>query len=195
MDFQFIIDTLWDITKNVLGNRVDSAMLQNGGPTKRETSQAPAVPITKKLEQVRMFKTYDVVLDLAQVVNYVDRPTLHLLIEDEPSSHYNLAAIVLESQATGQWYLFSKGRVALQGSGGGKHNLDAVLDQLKSRNSGIAAWVLDAELLNSFEDGHTLWGSVRPHLIPLLSYLGKDHSWSDIQGRFEQLSKSAHPMS
>lgn len=185
------MSTLWDITKNVLSNRVDSALFANGSPPQSETPQVPAASTTKKSEPVRMFKTYDAVHDLAQVVNFVDNPVLHLLIEDSPSTHYNLAAIVLESRTTGQWYLFSRGRVALQGSGGGKHNLDAVLDHLKSHSAGIAAWVLDAELLSSFEAGNILWPSVQPNLIPLLSYLGKDHSWSGIQSRFAELSRDA----
>jgi len=192
MDLDFVIGTLWDIAKNVLGNRVDAALFPAKEALQASSSSAQSVPVAEAQQRpLPLFKTFDAVDDLAQIVNFVEKPALHLLVEDAPSTHYNLAAIVLESQTTGQWYLFSRGRVALQGSGGGKHNLDAVLDRLRSRSAGIAAWVVDKTLLDTFESGHILWGAVRPNMVPLLSYLSKDHSWSEIQRRFVELGESA----
>ena len=187
----FLLDTLWDILKNVLGNRADAALF----PKELESS-SPQIATTNPTPQlaapaIKSFRTFDAVHDFGHIIPLVDQPVFHLLIESEPSTAYNLAAFVVESRSTGQWYLFARGRIALEGSGGGKSNLDSVMSQLRNQSTPIAAWVIDQNMLDKFESGEILWNSVRSSVVPLVAYMSQSESWPGIRNRFRALATSA----
>jgi len=183
---------LWDIFKNVLGNRADAFFFGKKESTpeqpeveEKPTSEWPHMEVDAK---VRRFKTFDAVYDLEKILSYVDVPIVHLLIEDSPSTHYNLPGYVLESQSTGEWFVFSRGRLALQGSGGGHNNTEGVFALLSVKKAAIGAWVVEKRLLDLFENGQALWPDVKQQAVPLLSFLSEEYSWSEIQNQFRTLS-------
>lgn len=188
---------LWDIFKNVLGNRVDALVFGKMDSTsiKSDSTTVGLEPTGQEPEQPqpsrRRFKSFDAVYDLAPLLEYVDEPIVYLLIEDSPSTAYNLPAYVLESQRTGEWFVFSRGRMAFQGTGGGLRNTRGVFDTLKEKRAKIGAWVVPKELLDRFEFGQVVWPTVKMEAVPLLAHLAEDFSWSEIQSQFRSLNSDA----
>lgn len=185
-----ITSLFWDIFKSVLGNRADALFFGKPSPEnldiKSEKSLDPSN--VEASAKSRRFKTFDAVYDLEKILQYVDVPIVHLLVEDSPSTHYNLPGYVLESKSTGEWFVFSRGRLALQGSGGGYKNAEGVFSLLAAKKTTIGAWVVDKKLLDSFENGQTLWPEVKQQAVPLLVFLSEEYSWSEIQHQFTSLS-------
>lgn len=192
MDFTCIpgLGTFWDIVKNVLSNRIDAALFSNDPPSAavegRPTEAATALDSTH-----RAFRTFDTVHEFAAVLALVHQPAVHLLIETEPSTFYNLAALVLECQSTGQWYLFSRGRIALQGGGGGHKNMEDLVGRLRGRGTSIAAWVLDRGKMDEFELGLHMWSDIKKELIPLVAHFSEDDVWAGMKIRFRELAGGA----
>ena len=183
---------LWDIFKNGLGNRADAFFFGKNEPEPKPP-EVEEVPAPEKLDEkvtakARRFKTFDAVYDLEKILSYVDAPIVHLLIEDSPSSAYNLPGYVLESGSTGEWFVFSRGRLALQGSGGGRNNTEGVFSLLSAKKTTIGAWVVEKKLLDLFENGQALWPEVKQEAVPLLAFLSEEYSWSEIQKQFRALS-------
>ncbi|MBO1539937.1 hypothetical protein [Pseudomonas sp. OA65] len=183
---------LWDIFKNVLGNRVDALIF---GKQKNEPQPGASGQTTERKEIVeaplvkpRRFKTFDAVYDLEKLLAYVDNPIVYLLVEDSPSSAYNLPSYVLESGNTGEWFVFTRGRLALQGSGGGHQNTKGVFEILLQKKTKIGAWVVEKTLLDQLDNGQALWPEVKQLSVPLLAVLSEEYSWSEIQRQFEALS-------
>lgn len=127
------------------------------------------------------FKTFDAWTDLSKFLAAVKEPIISVLIEDEPSTFYRLPAIVLESRLTGEWFVFSRGRMSFQGDGGGMRNSQAILDQVKRAGAAIGVWVLPQKLMSELDNGYETWGNIKPHAIPLLARVAQDYSWSEIE--------------
>lgn len=190
-----ITDFLWDIFKNVLGNRADAIFFGNK-EEESDTLKPERPSVTANVSDViapRRFKTFDAVYDLEKILAYVDSPVVYMLVEDSPSTHYNLPGYVLESASTGEWFLFSRGRLALQGSGGGHNNIEGVFSLLTTKKAKIGAWVADAKLLDQFENGQVLWSAVKLQSVPLLAFLSEEYSWTEIQKQFQALSLPKAP--
>lgn len=189
-----IASFLWDILKNVLGNRADAFLFAKNErepePPAVNEIQAPEKPDEKVTPKARRFNVFDAVYDLEKILPHVRTPIVHLLIEDSPSSAYHLLGYVLESGVTGEWFLFSRGRLALQGDGGGKNNTDGVISRLEEKQATIGAWVVEKERLDLFEQGQALWPEVKQQAVPLLAFLSEEYSWSQIQQRFNNLNAS-----
>lgn len=188
----FITSTLFDIFKNVISNRFDGYLfgekLSQDMPAAATIfeKEEPSRPIEPK-EQDRLFKSFDAVYDLSKILPLVEKPIVHLLFERDPSTHYRLPAYVLESSETGEWYVFSRGRLAFEGSGGGMHNAEEVMKVLRDKQTRITAWVMPNSRLDGLESGHTLWPTVKSECVPLLAVLNKDYEWSGILSKFYAL--------
>lgn len=129
---------------------------------------------------VRLYKTYDAYHDLPKMAQELDKPKVSLLIERSPSSHYNLITAVLESRSTGEWYVFSRERMAFQGSGGGYNNSDKIITDLKSLDIQIGVWVFNNKIVDGLENGYLLWPEVNKKGIPLRSFIGDEEAWETI---------------
>lgn len=139
----------------------------------------------------RLFSTFDTNLDIAWISERLDRPVVHLLIEDRASTSYNMAALLLESQTTGEWYLFARRRISLLGHKEGQVNMDDIVERFRELNAHITAWVLPQKTLLKFEAGYALWNQVRPSLVPLLAYGSRDVTWLEQRQRFLMLTRPA----
>lgn len=133
--------------------------------------------------RIRRFKTFDAYHDLPSLVREVSQPVVSLLIERSPSSHYNLMCVVLESAVTGEWFVFDRGRMAFQGTGGGYHNARNIIQALKDANVPIGVWVYDNNYVDDLENGYLLWPEIRGNGIPLRSLVADESSWNTIASR------------
>lgn len=127
------------------------------------------------------FKTFDAWNDLSKLLKVVKDPLISILIEDEPSTHYRLPSLVLESRVTGEWFVFYRGRMSFEGSGGGIRNSRDILDQVKAAGAAVGVWVVPQNLLNDLDNGYALWPAIRHMAVPLLAIVAQDHSWSEIE--------------
>ena len=134
------------------------------------------------------FKTFDAWNDLSKLLAAVKDPVISVLIEDEPTTHYRLPSLVLESRSTGEWFVFSRGRMSFEGSGGGIRNSRDILDQVKLTGAAIGVWVLPQRLMSELDSGYETWANIKPHAIPLLARAAQDYSWAEIERNvFKQL--------
>jgi len=162
---------------NNLGNLFPPAntkALQGDESTKVDDA-VPEQPRTPK------FKTFDAATDLAKLLAAVKDPVISVLIEDEPSTFYRLASLVLESRLTGEWFVCSRGRMSFEGNGGGIRNSRDILEQVKHSGAAIGVWVLPQTLLSDLDNGYATWMNVKPHAIPLLARVAQDYSWAEIE--------------
>lgn len=134
-----------------------------------------------------IFKTFDAWLDLPRFIESVRNPLVSILIEDEPSTFYRLPAIVLESQDTKEWFVFSRGRMSFEGTGGGIRNSRDIIEMLKEKNIPIGVWVVEQSRLEEMEGGLALWSEVRDRAVPLLAVMAKDQPWSEIMNNADKL--------
>jgi hypothetical protein len=103
-----------NVFQNIVGNRVDTYFF--GG---KNTAEPPALNHNERQPELsvdvdngglatqRRFETFDARYDIERLLAYVEQPVVHLLVEDLPSTAYNLPGYVLESKATGEWFVFS----------------------------------------------------------------------------------------
>lgn len=126
------------------------------------------------------FKTLDAWNDLSRILRAVKAPLISVLIEDEPSTYYRLASLVVESKTTGEWFVFSRGRMSFEGTGGGIRNSEIILNQVKKAGAEIGVWVLPQAQLYLLDNGYDTWPTIKVHAIPLLARIAEDYSWNEI---------------
>ena len=170
-----------------LANKLDG--IGNNGdepPLEPEVSNEEA-KIDTTGKKKKLFRSFDVFLDLEEMVNLLEKPVAYLLIETEPTTHYQLVALVLESQITKEWYLFRRGRMAFQGSGGGHHQAERAISIFKKRNISVSVWVVDKKVLDEFESGYLLWKPVFESAIPFRAAELDNEKWQWIKARADEM--------
>jgi hypothetical protein len=194
-----ISNLFWNVFQNVLGNRVDAYFF--GGKKVPEPSapvrdeQRPESYVDDETggpTSQRRFDIFDARYDIERLLAYVEHPVVHLLVEDQPSSAYNLPGYVLESKVTGEWFVFGRGRLALEGNGGGYRNMQGVTEILRAKQTKIVGWVIRKASMDRLESGQLLWPEARQDLIPLLSYHLDDDRWRwmGIKREFDTLTRT-----
>lgn len=143
-----------------------------------------------EIKRTRRFKTFDAWNDLGKILKTVRDPLISILIEDEPSTHYRLPSMVLESRATGEWYVFSRGRMSFEGDGGGIRNSRDILDQVRTAGAAVGVWVVPQGKLDDLDNGYQIWSVIRDQAVPLLAVIADKHSWIEIE---ENVTKYAKP--
>jgi len=122
------------------------------------------------------------------LANYIHEPNVYIFIETEPSTFYNLGAVILEDNRTGDWYPFYKS-VSFQGTGGGWQNTERLYNSIiKLQESGKKVAVslrvannLDTENLKT---GVLYWNEFKQRTIPAL--ICEDEFLNKLQKRFFQ---------
>ncbi|WP_172380761.1 hypothetical protein [Vibrio sp. Vb339] len=120
------------------------------------------------------------------LANLVQEPNVFIFLEAEASTHYNLGAVILEDNRTGDWYPFYKS-VALQGSGGGWRNTERLYNSiLKLQDNGKPVALSLRVARNSdtakLEKGEIYWDEYKQRTIPAL--ICQDEFLSKLQSRF-----------
>ncbi|WP_347331729.1 hypothetical protein [Marinimicrobium locisalis] len=116
------------------------------------------------------YRTFDIVHDLYDIVGLIKSPMVHIVIEDQPSSAWHLPLVVVEDTASREWYVFSKGRMAFEGSGGGLANSKELLRYLINNRIRFSGWVLDYVNSEKLSQGCLTWPALRDQCLPLISY-------------------------
>lgn len=141
------------------------------------------------IHYVNRFKTFDIVHHFDDVLPLIKNPVVHIVIEDQPSTAWHLPLIVLEDNVTKEWYIFSKGRMAFEGSGGGLSQSKMLFRKLIANKVPFTAWVLDYVLAAKLSQGCRMWPEFRNQLVPLLTY-NKSRIFTDyILKTFMDISK------
>lgn len=136
------------------------------------------------------YRTFDIVHDLYDIVNLIKSPMVHIVIEDKPSSAWHLPLVVVEDTISGEWYVFSKGRMAFEGSGGGLANSKELLRYLINNNIRFAGWVLDYVKSEKLSQGCLSWPSMKSQCIPLIAYNKNQFFTKYVVEVFGELSKN-----
>ncbi|WP_211460854.1 hypothetical protein [Collimonas silvisoli] len=193
-----ISSLFWNVFQNVLGNRVDAYLFGA-----KNAAEPPNVDRDERASEAddevdspampRRFESFDARYDIERLLTYVEQPVVHLLVEDQPSTAYNLPGYVLESKTTGEWFVFSRGRLALEGTGGGYQNMEGVIKILRAKDAKIVGWVIRKSDMDRLEDGRLLWPEARRDLIPLLSYHVDDErwKWAAMKREFDKLTRKS----
>ncbi len=134
-----------------------------------------------------LFHTYDFFNDFDKLLPFIANPVAHLIVESTPSSNYNLPCIVLESIDSGEWYVFERGRISIQGTGGGYNNLLILLSKLKKNNISLGKWTLSQKMISDFESGQILWPEVKKNAVPLFSFISNQDDWQSIIKYFKEI--------
>ena len=122
-----------DFALNVVGNLIASGIekvahrpdpqteaTQVAAPAQETENISPTEPRGVPGKAIQEWPGHDSKV-LARLLSSLDKPVVYFLIEDKPSTFYNVLTIVAEDVTTGDWYPFEV-ECALQGTGGGWGN-------------------------------------------------------------------------
>lgn len=126
------------------------------------------------------FRTYDI-FELENFLSSIVDPIVYIIVEKEPSTAWNLPCVVLESKQTGEWYVFARERLALQGTGTGFRQAKELIKRLREARVSTTAWAVSKSILDEFEEGILLWDKLRDDLVPLSSSVNDQKDWKAIQ--------------
>jgi hypothetical protein len=176
IDFGFSVLASW------LANQLEKI---GGNKSPQQNDVTAEDKETKKTP--RLFKTYDVYTESEEIIKSLKDVVAHIVVENSPSTFYNLALLILESKLTGEWYVFRRGRIAFQGTGGGHQQSERLINLLKRENIPVAAWAGDRNILDSFESGTLLWPELKISLVPLAASIVEDEDWKRIQNKANEM--------
>lgn len=171
-----------------LGNQLDKVFKK--ADSKNETDKENCkirLPTQQDGDKHKLFCTFDVFYDLERILSSLFNPVAHILIEKEPSTFWNLACLVVESKVTEEWYVFRRGRMAMQGMGGGIRQSEIALNILRKYNTIVTAWALPKSILDDFEAGIKLWYEVKASAVPLFASINAQEDWRSIQDKTNRL--------
>lgn len=132
------------------------------------------------------YKTFDTSFDIYEIIPLVKNPLVHVVFEDKPSTAWHLPLVVVEDLVSGEWYVFSKGRLAFEGNGGGLQNSRDLLQFLVSKKIRFSFWVLDFISSQKLSQGNVTWPRVKEDCIPILAW--KDNSYL-VQQVFKEVER------
>ncbi|MBU3823225.1 MAG: hypothetical protein H9917_00150 [Candidatus Oceanisphaera merdipullorum] len=162
---------------NFTYDRIKSLMSspqKNTEPEKKEPEHYSDPDISKicgpNIFYKNNYRTFDIVNDLYDVIRLIKSPMLHIVIEDKPSSAWHLPLVVVEDIDSREWYVFSKGRMAFEGTGGGLANSKDLLKFLIENKIRFSGWVLDYANSEKLSQGCLTWPALRDKCLPLISY-------------------------
>jgi len=177
--------TLTDFGLSVFSSWLANRLERKSIPEKNEEFKNEKSKTNEKISEIKpakkLFQVYDVYRDLGKILKYIDNPCAHIIVENEPSSFYHLASLVIEDLNTGVWFVFNRGRMSFQGTGGGAQQTELAVSILKNAKVPVAPWVTSKVILDDFEKGYILWQKVKCELIPLVSSILDETKWPWIQ--------------
>ncbi|KIE20939.1 hypothetical protein SE23_09095 [Vibrio sinaloensis] len=136
----------------------------------------------------KLFETFHIKNGFKDILNYVDQPVVHAIVEDSPTTHYHLITLVIECQNTGEWFVSQKGEMAFEGGGGGIRVARNVIELCAERRVKVTPWVLNDEKAELLSSGRLLWHDVKQELIPLLTYAKSEYFINRIAKRYRELT-------
>jgi hypothetical protein len=181
----------WSILAGWLANKIDlgiDILIKKPSHENCVNKQQLLENNSSFVKKTKLFRVFDVYNDLEKILPYLADPIAHIIIEKEPTTWWNLACLVIESKLTGEWYVFERGRMAMQGTGGGIRQSKIAIERLREAKVFITPWVVPKSILDEFEDGIILWHEVKIKAVPLFSSIGaKEEDWLFIQEKTKKL--------
>jgi len=190
------------MVSGVVGNftfeRIKALLSSQNGDIEPEEVTSQEKPQDSDIKEVcgpnifykNRYRTFDIIHDLYDVIELVKKPMVHIVIEDKSSSAWHLSLVVVEDLESREWYIFSKGQMAFEGSGGGLSNSRDLLSFLVARDIRFSGWVLDFVLSEKLSQGCLAWPAVRDQCIPLIAYNKNQYFVNYIIKMFGELSST-----
>lgn len=176
------------ILQGVSANFITKLIEAFWGSSIADQPEPPPVEV-KPPEPERLFQTFSIRFGLEEVLSFVPDPVVHAVVEDRPSTAWHWVCLVVESKTTGEWYVSQKGEMAFEGTGGGRIVARDVARLCRERNVPLTAWVAQKSKADMLAAGGVLWPTVKPELVPLLSYAKSDYFIRYIASTFRELQR------
>ncbi len=158
--------------------------------TKHEDDPDIKARYGENIEYVHRYKIFSVHQDLNTVLDLTRQPIVHFVVEDKPSTAWHLPSVVIEDLVTGEWYVFAKGTIAFEGSGGGLYQAESLIRHLLEKRIPFTAWVLDRINSDKLDQGCRTWVELKPKCIPLLAHLSSEYFEKYVAGKYTELSRT-----
>ena len=184
-----ISGALQGVAGNLLTRLIDVFWQQRRGNEDPKPGQR--VPPNNDEPSPKLFQTFHIASGFESVVAATPKPIVHILIEDQPTTAWHLAVIVVESSSTQQWYVSQKGEMAYEGTGGGLAVATEVAEVCRAGDIPVAAWICSQGLTDDLSNGQILWPTVKRELIPLSSYAKSDYFATYIRTAYDRMSADA----
>jgi len=191
-----MIDFISSVVSGVTANGVTRVLEALWGSNKAhniEKDKSDTEP-SQQIEQIeeqpeRLFQNFHIKNGFESILNSVNDPIVHFVIEDQPTTAWHLVTIVVESTSTGEWYVSEKGEMSFEGSGGGLFVANRVIEICKDRKLKNTAWVLPQAITNKLSQGELHWNQAKLKLIPLLSYSLSEYFIDYIAKKYSEITK------
>lgn len=182
-----VFELFLDLAKGVAGNATYDWLKRIFLSGK--VTQEAVIQQEKPVEERKHFYVFDLTNDFEPMLKTVNSPIVHIVVEDKPTTAWHLPVIILESSTTNEWYVFAKGSLAFEGSGGGLSNAKWFLTLLKDNNVPVVGWVSSKEFTDKLGNGMLHWSVLKTQLWPLMSYIEKPYIQQFISSVFSELKK------
>lgn len=161
----------YDRLRRLLKAEGDEGNTPGAGEKEKQEPRDPDIRVIhgQNIEYIKRYRTFDVQNEFDDVVELLSNPLIYIVIEDEPSTAWRLPVIIAEDQTTEEWYVFSKGRIAFEGTGGGLSQAKSFLRKVINKNIPFSAWVLGQAMTEKLSQGCRPWTEVKAKCIPALS--------------------------
>lgn len=140
------------------------------------------------IEYIHHYKTFSLLRDLNAILALTRQPVVHFVVEDKPTTAWHLPSVVIEDSVTNEWYVFSKGNIAFEGSGGGLHQAESLIRFLLEKRIPFTAWVLDRISSDKLDQGCRTWVELKAKCIPLLAHRSSEYFEKYVAGKYVELS-------
>lgn len=180
----FLIEFGLNVITGLLVNTLDRFFQ---GISKTEINPKENILESNLKKNLKLFCTFDVYNDLERILQNIQEPVAHFLIENEPSTSWNLLCLVIECRLTGGWFVFERGRMTLQGMGGGISQTEIAVERLRKYNAPIEFWTISKAMLDELEEGSKQWAEIKTFVIPHFSSLDINTDWPYIQKKIKAL--------
>ncbi len=189
MILEFFDGALQGVAGNLLTRLLDTFWggASEVAPGESDNSSVNGASASQEIQPVRRFKTFHIKSGFESVLAATSDPVVHVLVEDKPTTAWHLAILVVESRTTGEWYISSKGEMALEGSGGGLAVSKMVASLCSAKHVPVAGWVCSQLLSNQLARGLTLWPGAKTELLPLVTYAESDYFAKYIATTFREI--------
>lgn len=137
----------------------------------------------------RRFRTFDIAYDLEDVISLMRQPVVHIVLEDKPTTAWHLALVVAEDMTTSEWYVFRKGLLAFEGTGGGLYQSKALFTKLLKKRIPFAGWVVDQVSSEKLSQGCQPWPRIREQCIPILAFEKNEYFQKYVLGVYKEIAK------
>lgn len=166
-----------------------SASAPTAEPSAHEEDPDIKAKYGDNIQYASRYKVFSLNRDLNAVLSLTKKPVVHFVVEDRPTTAWHLPSIVIEDAITFEWYVFSKGDIAFEGSGGGLHQAESLIRFLIEKNIPFTAWVLDHISADKLDQGCRTWVEVKSKCIPLLAHRSSEYFEKYVAGKYVELSR------